>query len=93
MADLAELRANIDEIDRQIIALLADRFKFTEEVGVYKERHALNAQDPEREAQQFRKLAAYAEQCGLNPAYAESIYRHIMDLVIARHMELRTIKK
>ncbi|NBD24391.1 chorismate mutase [Paenibacillus glycinis] len=93
MADLAELRANIDEIDRQMITLLAERFKYTEEVGIYKDQHGLSAQDPSREAQQFQKLALYAEQSGLNPRYAEQIYRHIMDLVISRHQELKTVQK
>ncbi|MBM7565222.1 chorismate mutase [Paenibacillus sacheonensis] len=93
MADLAELRANIDDIDRQLVSLLARRFQCTEEVGKYKERQGLPAQDAVREAQQFQKIEAYARQHGLNTDYAEAIFRHIMDLVIARHIELRAVNK
>lgn len=92
MTDLAELRTNIDEVDRQLIALLAQRFQYTEEVGRYKEKHGLPAQDPSREAQQFEKIQRFAEQLGLDPSYAERIFRHLMDLVIARHRELSAIK-
>ena len=93
MANLTELRASIDEIDQQLIALLAQRFQYTEEIGVYKEKNGLNAQDPSREAQQFQKIAQYAEQYGLKPEYAEKIFRHLMDLVIARHLELQSSPK
>ncbi|QHW33071.1 chorismate mutase [Paenibacillus rhizovicinus] len=93
MADLAELRTNIDDIDRQLIALLAKRFACTEEVGIYKEQHGLPAQDASREAQQFQKIAQYAQEHGLNPEYAAAIFRHLMDLVISRHLELQTVKK
>jgi chorismate mutase len=45
MTKLDELRNDIDEIDQKIIALLAQRFKYTEEVGIYKAKNQLNAQD------------------------------------------------
>ncbi|QHT62952.1 chorismate mutase [Paenibacillus lycopersici] len=93
MADLTELRTNIDDIDRQLVALLARRFNCTEEVGIYKDQHGLPAQDPSREAQQFQKIAQYAQEQGLNPEYAAAIFRHLMDLVISRHRELRSVSK
>ncbi|GFZ75973.1 hypothetical protein GCM10008018_21670 [Paenibacillus marchantiophytorum] len=43
MTQLDELRKNIDEIDQKIITLLAQRFKYTEEVGIYKSKNHLNA--------------------------------------------------
>ncbi|TYP75425.1 chorismate mutase [Paenibacillus methanolicus] len=87
--ELNELRAGIDKLDREIIALLAERYKLTETVGEYKAKHGLHAQDPEREAQQFRKITALASQYGLEPERAARIYRLIMDLAIARHQELQ----
>ncbi|MBB3110824.1 chorismate mutase [Paenibacillus phyllosphaerae] len=86
---LNQLRVDIDQVDRQIIALLAERFKLTEEVGQYKAQQGLPAQDPFREQLQFNKIAQLSEECGLKPGYASDIYRLIMDLAIARHRELR----
>ncbi|AZN41029.1 chorismate mutase [Paenibacillus albus] len=86
--DLQELRVQIDAIDKQMIALLAERFQLTEEVGKYKAEHQLPPQDTVREAQQFVKIAELSEQHGLNPQYASEIYRRIIDIVIANHREL-----
>ncbi|NOV01028.1 chorismate mutase [Paenibacillus planticolens] len=92
MTKLEELRTNIDEVDRQIIALLAQRFKYTEEVGIYKANNHLQAQDASRENQQFQKIAQLSEQNGLNPEYASDIYRCLIDIVISRHKELLAAK-
>jgi chorismate mutase len=91
MTKLDELRNDIDEIDQKIIALLAQRFKYTEEVGIYKAKNHQNAQDTNREYQQFQKIIQLSEQNGLNPEYTSEIYRRIIDIVISRHQELLTI--
>jgi chorismate mutase len=88
MTALDELRSAIDKTDQQIVALLAQRFIYTEAVGEYKAEHQLTAQDPNRETLQFRKIAEMSEQYGLKPEYALDIYRKIMDIVISRHQEL-----
>ncbi|SFM24338.1 chorismate mutase [Paenibacillus sp. 1_12] len=88
---LDELRKNIDEIDHEMIALLAKRFKYTEEVGLYKAKNNLNAQDTTRESQQFQKITQLSERHGLTPEYASEIYRRIIDIVISRHQELLTM--
>ena len=85
---LEELRKGIDSIDTEMVELLAKRFQLTEEVGVYKAANRLAAQDPGREALQFDKIRHLAEFHGLNPEYAASIFRRIMDVAIARHEEL-----
>ncbi|WP_248927723.1 chorismate mutase [Paenibacillus hamazuiensis] len=90
MTKLDELRKNIDEIDQKIIVLLAERFKYTEEVGIYKAKNHLNAQDADREFQQFQRIIQLSEQNGLNPEYSSEIYRRIIDIVISRHQELVT---
>jgi chorismate mutase len=92
MTKLDELRKNIDEIDQKIIALLAQRFKYTEEVGMYKAKNNLNTQDTMRESQQFQKIIQLSEQMGLNPEYSSEIYRRIIDIVISRHQELLTME-
>lgn len=85
---LDELRQSIDQLDNEIISLLAKRFQLTEEVGTYKATHKLAAQDPGRESKQFDKITNLAADRDLNPDYAAVIYRCMMDLVIARHKEI-----
>jgi len=85
---LDELRLAIDQIDRDMISLLAKRFQLTEEVGMYKAVNRLGAQDLSREADQFDKIKTLARSQELNPEYAASIYRCLMDQVISRHKEI-----
>lgn len=47
--DLSIYRKQIDEIDEQLVKLLADRFKVTQKVGEYKKLNNLRAVDPDRE--------------------------------------------
>lgn len=86
---LDEIRERIDQLDHDIIALLAERFQLTESVGHYKAQHKLAAQDPSRESQQFKKITELSKQFGLNAEYSVQVYRRIIDIVIMRHQELQ----
>ncbi|WP_424766865.1 chorismate mutase [Paenibacillus sp. sgz302251] len=86
---LNELRAGIDQLDDEIISLLAKRFALTEEVGLYKAINKLEAQDPKRESTQFHKIIQLSDTHGLKPDYATTIYRCLMDVVISRHEEIK----
>jgi chorismate mutase len=55
MPELDALRTRIDTIDEQIIRLLADRFRVTEEVGLLKKRYQLQAIDPVRRHRMTRR--------------------------------------
>jgi len=88
---LDELRQAIDQIDHDIISLLARRFQLTEEVGMYKAANQLAAQDLSREANQFDKIKKLASSHDLNPETAASIYRCLMDVVISRHKEIEQV--
>lgn len=92
MTKIDELRKKIDEIDQKIIGLLAERFKYTEEVGIYKAKNHLNAQDANREFQQFQRIIQLSDRNGLNPEYSSEIYRRIIDIVISRHQELEAME-
>ena len=87
--DLQNLRSQIDEIDSELITLLAKRFKVTEQVGILKRENGSPAQDPAREAAQFEKLTNLANHAGLDPEAALAIWRTMIDQVIKRHKQLR----
>ena len=85
--ELARLRASIDNIDAALIAMLAERFKCTREVGFLKARHRLPPADPGREATQIARLRALAAEAHLDPEFAEKFLAFIIREVI-RHHEL-----
>ena len=58
--ELQRLRDSIDNIDAALIHLLAERFKFTQQVGALKAAAGMPPADPAREAEQIARLRALA---------------------------------
>jgi len=73
-ASLLEVRDNIDRLDRQIIALMAERGKYVAEAGRFKaDPAAVSA--PARVEAIIAKVRAIARQDGLAESVAERSYR------------------
>jgi chorismate mutase len=87
---LAGLRASIDNIDAALVHLLAERFRLTKQVGIYKAAHDLPPADPEREKVQLARLHNIAKEADLDPAFAEKFYAFIVKEVIRHHEALRS---
>jgi len=83
--ELARLRASIDNIDAALIHILAERFRCTQAVGVYKAEHGLPPADPGREAQQIARLRTLAQNAKLDPDFAEKFLNFIVSEVIRHH--------
>jgi chorismate mutase len=58
--EIDDLRREIDEIDRQILELLAARVRVVLAVGDYKRRNGVAVYDPERERNLLARLASLA---------------------------------
>ena len=58
--EFAELRRQIDDIDAQILELVARRVYVVLQVGEYKRRHGMRVYDPERERRLLDQLASRA---------------------------------
>ncbi|MCV6795825.1 chorismate mutase [Achromobacter ruhlandii] len=88
-AELAALRAEVDEIDQQIILLLGVRFRCTDMIGELKQANDMDLVDPVREDQQVQRIRRLAEEAGVPPALAETILREVIDTVVDHHTRLR----
>ncbi|PJJ73520.1 chorismate mutase [Diaminobutyricimonas aerilata] len=85
LAELTALRQSIDNIDAALVHMLAERFKFTQQVGRLKATVGLPASDPDRERVQIARLRALAEESHLDPAFAEKFLNFIVAEVIHHH--------
>jgi chorismate mutase len=85
---LTSLRRSIDNIDAALVHLLAERFKFTQQVGELKAETGMPASDPEREKVQIARLRALAEESHLDPAFAEKFLNFIVAEVIHHHQTI-----
>jgi chorismate mutase/prephenate dehydratase len=84
--DIGTLRDRIDSVDRQIIALLAERLKIVEEVAFAKLDSASPFRDREREERLLLRLREHATEAGIDPHQIERLYRVVMDMSVA-HQE------
>ena len=79
---LDDLRAELEGIDAELVAVLARRFRVVLGVADVKAAEGIPVVLPERIAQVQDRVAALAEQHGLDPALAQRIYRCIIDEAI-----------
>ncbi|MDO5066730.1 MAG: chorismate mutase [Propionibacteriaceae bacterium] len=84
-AELRRLRDSIDNMDSMLIHLLAERFKITRRVGELKAEAGLPPADPDREAEQIRRLRALAVESNLDPEFAEKVVGFIVAEVVRHH--------
>jgi len=88
-AELASLRAEVDEIDQQIMLLLGVRFRCTDMIGELKRDLGMDLVDPQREEQQVERIRRLAQEAGVPPALGETILREVIDTVVDHHTRLR----
>lgn len=82
---LGGYRSRIDDLDEQLIRLLAERFDITKAVGAYKADVGLPPADRQREKEQVERLRSIAETVGMDPSFSEKVFRLIVDEVIRHH--------
>ena len=75
---LAELRAAIDALDRNMLQLMARRMALVADVAEYKREHGLRIRDPERERDVLDDRRDRATALGLPVSEIESIFRILL---------------
>jgi isochorismate pyruvate lyase len=76
-ANLDEIRAGMDAIDREIVALIAHRVAYVRAAARFKISSA-NVAAPERVAAVLKTRRSWAEAAGLNGDVVESLYRQLV---------------
>ncbi|GIU67364.1 chorismate mutase [Candidatus Phycosocius spiralis] len=79
---MADVRFEIDRIDRQLVALLAERQSFMDAAARIKGNRNL-IRDEARIADVIAKVEISAQAAGLSMAIAEPVWRTLMDRCIA----------
>ena len=88
VARIDTLRASIDNIDMAIVALLAERFKATAQVGALKARAGFAPADYAREEQQMERLRLVAQGAGLDTHIAEQYREFVVTETKNRHRRI-----
>lgn len=80
--DISEIRLEIDNIDKEIIRLLSDRFKYVKEVVKYKDGTPEGIEAADRKVEVIRSRGQWAAECGLNSEVVEEIYERLVQYFI-----------
>jgi chorismate mutase len=86
---LSDLRQSIDNLDSAMIYLLAERFRITARIGVYKSQHHLDPTDEDRVTAHLKEIKQLAQDIGLDPAFAAKVLHLIIDEVVKNHQALQ----
>ncbi len=86
---LAEVRAQIDQLDDEIVALLARRQQQVKQAATYK-RDETAVHAPDRRAQMMRRLRERAVEEDVDTEVVERVYTAMVDAFI--QLELREHK-
>lgn len=90
-ASLAQVREQIDALDRALVALLADRFAYARQAAAFKSSSA-DVPAPERVAKVLANVRRLAEEEGAPPDGVEAVYRALIDAMIRLELDLHEKK-
>jgi len=83
-ASIAEIRARIDQIDCQLVALLNERAQCSLDIRALKPSAKWGLYDPKREEEIFKNIAA----CNQGPLYGDDL-REIYEAILHVAKEMR----
>ena len=91
---IEQVRSNIDRIDQQIVALLAERGAYVKQAAAFKTSTA-DVRAPHRVEQVISKVVMLAHSLGANPVVTEQVYRAMISSFIeselAEHSTLQEV--
>jgi len=77
--NLDQIRERIDDVDRRLISLLAERGALVGDVVHYKRAHHMPVVDRAREDRMLIRIGELAAVQGLDPRVAQQVLRTIID--------------
>lgn len=84
--NMTDIRAEIDRIDRQVVALLGQRFAYVKAASLFKTSET-SVRAPERFQAMLQQRRAWAEDEGLNADAIEKMYCDLVNHFIEEEMK------
>ena len=83
-----ELRKQIDELDNQLMDLLAKRMRVCREIGQYKKEHNMTVLQPARYGEILDKRGAQGSLCGLGTDFVKKVFENVHEESVRQQMEI-----
>ena len=85
---LASLRKNIDELDNDLIDLLAKRTRISRQIGEYKKEHDMTVVQTKRYSEILDKRGAQGSLMGIDPECIKNIFEHIHEESVRQQIDV-----
>lgn len=85
---LTSLRKNIDELDNELIDLLAKRMRISRQIGEHKKEHGMAIVQTKRYSEILDKRGAQGSLMGIDPECVKNIFEHIHEESVRQQMEI-----
>jgi isochorismate pyruvate lyase len=79
---MSQVRAGVDEIDREIVRLIAERFRYMDAAARIKPARVA-VRDERRKAEVLGNVAAHAREAGAPPPAIAELYERLVEASIA----------
>lgn len=86
--NLANLRKQIDEIDNDLLELLARRMRVSDEIGIYKKEHNMPILQEKRYDEILQKRVSQAEELGMSSEFMKTVLVAIHEESVRHQMEI-----
>ncbi len=86
--NIEDIRHAIDQLDKEIIALLGNRYQYVKEIVKYKEKNEESIVAAERREAVIHSRRELAVENGLDPDVIEELYRNLINHFIAEELKL-----
>ena len=85
---IGRLRKQIDEIDNELMGLLAKRMRVCREIGQYKKEHNITVLQATRYNEILQKRGAQGSLMGISPESVASIFETIHEESVRQQLEI-----
>lgn len=83
-----QLRKQIDELDNQLMELLAKRMRVCREIGQYKKEHNMTVLQTTRYNEILSKRGAQGTLCGMAPEFVANVFENIHEESVRQQIEI-----
>ena len=85
---LTSLRKQIDELDNQIMDILAKRMRVCREIGHYKKEHNMTVLQASRYNEILSKRGVQGSLCGMGPDFVAKVFESIHEESVRQQIEI-----
>ena len=85
---ITQLRHQIDELDNQLMDLLAKRMRVCREIGQYKKEHNMTVLQTNRYNEILEKRGAQGVLCGMGAEFVAQVFEHIHEESVRQQIEI-----